>query len=185
MLHAKGDLVLMLDADGATKVDEISKFVNLIGKVREEFMRDDDNIIIIGSRNHLVEQVSSQRDFFRKIPSLVNNIFVRYIVGIKDIKDTQCGFKLFTRTAVQNLFPKMHLNRWAFDVELLYLAQRYLPHKLYFYINYFYFRQKALVIEEPVNWQEISGGNLEIFSASVSFFRDYFALLTFYTLGIW
>jgi dolichyl-phosphate beta-glucosyltransferase len=54
----------------------------------------------------------------------VNNFIVRTLIGIRDIKDTQCGFKLFTRKAAREVFYRMHLTRWAFDVEMLYLAQK-------------------------------------------------------------
>lgn len=40
-----------------------------------------------------------------------------------NLKDTQCGFKIFTRKAAQVMFPVMHIERYAFDVELLYLAK--------------------------------------------------------------
>lgn len=50
------------------------------------------------------------------------NILVN-ILGVKGIKDTQCGFKLMTRKTAQLIFPNLHIEKWAFDVELLYLAQ--------------------------------------------------------------
>lgn len=42
----------------------------------------------------------------------------------RNIKDTQCGFKLFTRKAAKTLFASLHLERWAFDIELIYLAEQ-------------------------------------------------------------
>ena len=39
------------------------------------------------------------------------------------IKDTQCGFKLFTRKAAKMLFGSLHLEGWAFDIEIIYLAE--------------------------------------------------------------
>lgn len=41
----------------------------------------------------------------------------------KNIKDTQCGFKLFTKSAAKVLFKSLHLERWAFDIEIIYLAE--------------------------------------------------------------
>lgn len=49
---------------------------------------------------------------------------VKHIGGVKDICDTQCGFKLFTREAARMTFSNLHIERWAFDVELLWLAQK-------------------------------------------------------------
>ena len=41
----------------------------------------------------------------------------------RHVKDTQCGFKLFTRKAAKVLFQSLHLERWAFDIEIIYLAE--------------------------------------------------------------
>ncbi len=64
-----------------------------------------------------------------------------YALCVQGIKDTQCGFKMLTRSAAVTLFQLMHIDRWAFDVELLYIAQ-----------------QLNMPIKEvAVNWQEIEG----------------------------
>lgn len=64
-----------------------------------------------------------------------------YALCVSGIKDTQCGFKIMTRSTAATLFQIMHIDRWAFDVELLYMAQ-----------------QLNIPIKEvAVNWQEIEG----------------------------
>lgn len=118
MRNAKGKYVLMVDADGATDVKEIKKFVNIMN---EEVKLGNKNIVLVGSRKLETENV--QRDLIRAFLSSVNSFFVKVLIGIKNIKDTQCGFKMFTQSANQYLCSKMHLNRWAFDVELFYIAQ--------------------------------------------------------------
>lgn len=50
--------------------------------------------------------------------------FVLTFFGIRSIKDTQCGFKLFTRSAAQKIFPRMHIERWIFDVEILIICEK-------------------------------------------------------------
>ena len=67
-----------------------------------------------------------------------------HFIGIRAIKDTQCGFKLFTRRACALIFPSMHVERWAFDVECLYLAER----------------QGIPMIEVPVTWHEVRSPSL-------------------------
>lgn len=52
------------------------------------------------------------------------NFLVQTLSGIHGIKDTQCGFKLFSRRAARCVFPTLHLERWAFDIEVLYIASR-------------------------------------------------------------
>ena len=45
-----------------------------------------------------------------------------YIFGIQSIKDTQCGFKMFTRKSAALIFSNMHVEGWIFDIEMLLLA---------------------------------------------------------------
>ena len=116
MKHTRGSQILMLDADGATQVSDYEKLKAAIGK--------NSSAIAIGSRNHLVEEVVSKRAWYRNLLMYVNNFFVHKLVGIHEIKDTQCGFKLFTRKAAHDIFFKMHLLRWAWDVEMLYIANK-------------------------------------------------------------
>lgn len=63
------------------------------------------------------------------------------VLGVRGIKDTQCGFKLFTRRTAELIFLNIHIERWAFDVEMIYLGQ--------------YFG--APMEEVAVNWREIPG----------------------------
>lgn len=67
------------------------------------------------------------------------------------IQDTQCGFKLFTREAARMVFPNQHIERWAFDVELLLLAVK----------------QHIPLYEVPVNWHEVDGSKLTPLASSV------------------
>ena len=86
------------------------------------------------------------------------------MIGVCDIKDTQCGFKLFTKSAAQVIFKNLHLVRWAFDVEMLYIA-----------------RKTGIAVKEvAVNLQEIDGSNLFVVTATICFFRYYFLLFFFY-----
>jgi dolichyl-phosphate beta-glucosyltransferase len=70
---------------------------------------------------------------------------------VNGVKDTQCGFKLFTRRTAHLLFKNQHIERWAFDVELLFLAQRF----------------ATPIVEVPVTWQEIDGSKLDPLSGSI------------------
>lgn len=49
--------------------------------------------------------------------------FLVMILCTRNIQDTQCGFKLFTNQAAKILFANLHLNRWAFDIELIFQAE--------------------------------------------------------------
>jgi dolichyl-phosphate beta-glucosyltransferase len=51
------------------------------------------------------------------------HMYVQLLVT-RSVRDTQCGFKLFTRATAKLLFSHLHLFRWAFDTEIIYLAER-------------------------------------------------------------
>ena len=65
-----------------------------------------------------------QRAWYRNVLMYGFNFLVVVLSGVHGISDTQCGFKLFTRRASRSIFSSLHLERWAFDVEVLYIASR-------------------------------------------------------------
>lgn len=67
--------------------------------------------VVVGSRAHLEEQAVAQRSFLRTVLMYGFHLAVA-ILCVRGIRDTQCGFKLFTRAAAQLLFTKMHIDRW-------------------------------------------------------------------------
>lgn len=69
--------------------------------------------------------------------------FLVWFLCVRGVKDTQCGFKLLSRSAAAALFVSLHVERWAFDVELLYIAQCL----------------GMQLREVAVRWQEIEGKN--------------------------
>jgi len=84
------------------------------------------------------------------------------------IKDTQCGFKMFTRAAARKLFTNIRLKRWCFDVELVYLCKCL----------------RIPMVEVSVNWTEIPGSKVRM----TSIIHMVFELLLIkvgYGLGIW
>ena len=84
-------------------------------------------------------------------------------------KDTQCGFKLFTRNSARILFKSCHIERWAFDVELLKIAEML----------------KIPMAEVAVQWTEIEGSKLNPLLASIQMFKDLFLLWLRYAIGAW
>lgn len=121
MLEAQGELVLFTDMDQAAPIEEINKLLPYF---------EDGYDIVIGSRGLVRKGAPWTRALMGR-----GMIFLRkIIVGLQDIDDTQCGFKMFTRNAAQELFSKMTTMHKGFhriggssvaagfDVELLYLA---------------------------------------------------------------
>lgn len=123
MLKAKGKYVLFTDMDQATPIEEIDKLLPYF---------QDGYDLVIGSRSSKRKGAPISRLFMAK--SMI--YFRTLIVGSFDVKDTQCGFKMFTHQAAQDIFQKLYdLHKGfkvingsnvtaAFDVELLYIAKR-------------------------------------------------------------
>jgi dolichyl-phosphate beta-glucosyltransferase len=95
--------------------------------------------------------------------------FLVAIFGIRTIKDTQCGFKLFTRSAAQVIFPRMHVERWIFDIEILIIAQMH----------------SMRVVEVPVTWHEVDGTKLEFMKDAIVMFVQLVMIRANYYLGFW
>jgi len=124
MLAAKNDYVLFADMDQATPIEELEKFLPLLNKGYD---------VVIGSRSSRRKGAPLSRQIMSKAAILLRSI----IIGLPLIKDTQCGFKIFSKKAVQDIFPKIksiHNNfksikgssvTSGFDVELLYIASLY------------------------------------------------------------
>ena len=159
---SKGKYILMLDSDGSTDIEEYETLYNSI--------KDEEYAIAIGSRKlNYNESNEGQRPWYRNLLSKINNFIVKKCIGISDIEDTQCGFKLFTRLACFDIFNNLHVFKWAFDVDILYICKKF-----------------GIKIKEiPVIWIDKPGSKLNVFSATILFIRDYLAMILFYKTGFW
>ena len=77
---------------------------------------------IFFQRAHLAKDSIATRAFYRTVLMKGFHFYVQLLVT-HSVQDTQCGFKLFTRAAAHVLFGNLHLYRWAFDTEIIYLAE--------------------------------------------------------------
>jgi dolichyl-phosphate beta-glucosyltransferase len=125
-MNSEGELVLMSDADMSTPIEEVTK---LIPKARAGAD------IVIGSRAMKGSKIIVRQPLYRMLMGKTFNKIVR-LLTVRGIADTQCGFKLFKRSSCECLFGAQRIERFAFDVELLFLADK-----------------RGLVINEvPVMW---------------------------------
>jgi dolichyl-phosphate beta-glucosyltransferase len=115
MLRAKGEIVFFMDADLSTPLAEVISFLS-------EFQANPGVDILIGSRAEAKSQVIKKQSWVRRNLGRGFNRFVQ-VFGVPGIKDTQCGFKAFRKRCVEPIFSRQTLNGFAFDVELLILAQ--------------------------------------------------------------
>ncbi|KHJ85835.1 RNA polymerase Rpb3/Rpb11 dimerization domain protein [Oesophagostomum dentatum] len=123
VMHSSGKLILFADADGATKFSDVERLekglLRMSGgpPVDESFPA-----VIVGSRAHMEAEAVATRSFFRTMLMHGFHLLV-WLFSCRTVRDTQCGFKLFTRASAARVFPVLHVERWAFDVELIYLCE--------------------------------------------------------------
>ncbi|OGL54703.1 MAG: hypothetical protein A3C43_00115, partial [Candidatus Schekmanbacteria bacterium RIFCSPHIGHO2_02_FULL_38_11] len=111
---SKGYFVLFSDADLSTPIEEIEKLIKAIKSGYD---------ISIGSRALSDSEIIISQPFYRKTIGKIFNILVRLLI-FGGIKDTQCGFKCFTGTAVKKIFSKCRINGFSFDVEALFIGKK-------------------------------------------------------------
>jgi dolichyl-phosphate beta-glucosyltransferase len=116
MLNARGEWRLMCDADLSTPIEELDRLKGVLGL-------GDGAQIAIASRAVSGANVEKHQSIMRESSGRFVNLLVR-LLHLPGIKDTQCGFKLFSAAAAEAAFRNSTLDGFAFDVEALVLAKR-------------------------------------------------------------
>lgn len=114
MLHAQGDVVMFTDADLSSPIYEAEKLFAALQSAD----------VAIGSRWLQAELQTERQPWYRQLYGRLFNLALRITLGLK-FRDTQCGFKAFTREAAQTIFSRQRIERWGFDPELLFLANKF------------------------------------------------------------
>jgi glycosyltransferase involved in cell wall biosynthesis len=153
MLRAEGDWVLFTDADLSAPIEELDK---LLAAARRE-QAD----IAIGSRALDRSLIGVHQSWFREQAGRVFNLVMRLLVGLP-FWDTQCGFKLFSARAAREVFRRVRLERFGFDVEALFIA-RLLGFR---------------TVEVPVRWSHAEGTKVRMWKDSVNMFLDLIRIRT-------
>ncbi len=115
LLEARGEIRLFMDADNSTPVSEFRKLEPFFGEGYD---------IVIGSRDKEGAVLDPPQTLLRRFLGDLYSLLARLIVGVRGIKDTQCGFKAFRKGVVEEILPLCRIDRWSFDPEILVLAQR-------------------------------------------------------------
>jgi dolichyl-phosphate beta-glucosyltransferase len=137
MLAARLDPILFSDADLSTPIEEALGLLDAI--------EDGADVAIASRQSGGLKRV--KRSWFRRLIGRGFRYLVRVVV-VRGIDDTQCGFKMFRRRAARAVFPIQHLEGWAFDVEILFIA-----------------RQLGFDVREvPVDWEESAESKLQWWS---------------------
>lgn len=115
LLEAKGEHVVFLDADGSTSITHVDKFM-------PEFKQGYD--VVIGSRKIEGAFIQIHQPKYREIMGEMGNWLIRIVLGLWSYPDTQCGFKMLTGKAAQEVASRMVVDRFGFDFELIALAEK-------------------------------------------------------------
>lgn len=110
---APGRSVLVTDADLSTPIEDLDRLIPLL----------DRNAVVIGSRALALSQIGVRQSRLRQWMGRAFNRIMRGITGLP-FSDTQCGFKLFRHDAARAIFAEASVDRFAYDVEVLLIANK-------------------------------------------------------------
>ena len=145
MLQASGEIALMTDADLSTPIEELGRLASLLEREGAD--------IIIGSRALASSDVRVHQPWYREYGGKAFNLVVRAITCLP-FRDTQCGFKLFRMSSCREVFERLEIDRFAFDVEILFIARK----------------RNLKVLEEPVIWRHSEGSKVKMLPDSAATF---------------
>jgi dolichyl-phosphate beta-glucosyltransferase len=143
MLEARGERLLMTDADLSTPIEELPRFLD---KMAEGYD------VVIGSRAVSGATIEVHQPWFRENMGRLYNLFVRAL-ALPGLRDTQCGFKLWGAAAARAAFAPARLDGFSFDVESLYLARK----------------RGYRIAEVPVTWRNDAATRVGLGSGSAAF----------------
>jgi dolichyl-phosphate beta-glucosyltransferase len=133
-------------ADMSTPIEEIPAALERLAQAD----------IVIGSRDLPSSDIRANQPLFRQVASELFK-WVRYLmVGLWDISDTQCGFKAYRGPVARQLFALAQVDRFMFDVEILYLAKR----------------AGLRIVEMPVLWSDSPGSKVRFWEGLVNMIQD-------------
>ncbi len=153
ILSAEGELILFTDAD-------LSAPLTNLNRMEEEIKKG--YSIVVGSR-YVKGAVIKKRPLIRQILGKGFNILLK-LLRLTDIKDTQCGFKLFKKEAAKDIFSEAKIYGYAFDVEILYLA-----------------KLKGYEIAEcPILWIDRSDSKMKLIRDAIRMFKEVVMIKHYY-----
>ena len=145
MAAATAPLILCCDADLATPITELPRFLATIARGAD---------IAVGSRHVRGATIDPPQPRARRILGAGFRTLSRLVLRLP-VRDPMCGFKLFRLDAARWLFPRTRIDDYACDIEVMYLA-----------------RERYEVVELPVRWRHVDGSRVRIHRASWRAARD-------------
>ncbi len=148
MLRAQGEIVFYMDADLSVPLADVPAFLRYF----EEHPGVD---VLVGNRQHAESRITLRQSSLRETMGKTFNRILQSLTLVS-LRDTQCGFKAFRRVACQEIFRRQTIEGFAFDVEVLLLAER-----LGFKIE-----------DRPVEWRNSPDSRVSIVADSLRMLRD-------------
>ncbi|MBX3082884.1 MAG: glycosyltransferase family 2 protein [Anaerolineae bacterium] len=145
MLAARGELWVFTDADNSSPIEELPKLLAPLRNGAD---------MTLGSRG-MAESSVVGKSGLRLLMSSVLNKLVKLGLGLP-YADTQCGFKAFKAVTAKKLFKAQTIDGFSFDLELLYLVQRF----------------KLTAVEVPISWYDAPGSKVQSLKHSLQFLKD-------------
>lgn len=145
MLAATGDVIFFMDADLSVPLRFVTAFLPCFAQAD----------VVFGSRQHRESVITRGQPFLRVFYGRMFNLCLR-LLGATSFKDTQCGFKAFRRGAAREVFSRLTLDGFGFDVEALALAE-VLGFK---------------IVERPVEWSDAPGSKVRALRDGISSFGE-------------
>lgn len=159
VVNAAGQRVLFADADGATPIEELARL---------ESHLDAGAKVAIGSRGIKDDTVTVRAKINRRLAGRIFHQLVRRLT-VSGFVDTQCGFKLFEAPVAQELFSRMRMDGFSFDVEVLLMAER----------------RGYRVDEVPVNWTHQPGSKINVVTDGLRMASDLFRIRAYALRGLY
>ena len=147
MLEARGAIALFTDADLSTPIEEADKLLAALNDMGYD--------AAIGSRAIDRNLIEVHQTAFREQAGILFNRLTRLITGLK-FSDTQCGFKAFRRERAVTVFQQQRIERFGFDPEILFLANRH----------------GLRVVEIPVRWSHDAATKVHVVADGIRMFFE-------------
>lgn len=150
MLRAAGEIVLFMDADLSTPLDEIGRFL-------DAFAAQPAVDVLVGNRRHADSHIGRHQGSVRRnLGRLFNSLVTRAGLLPGGLADTQCGFKAFRHAAAQEIFSRQKMDGFSFDVEVLALADGL----------------GLRVADRPVAWYDADATRVRLWRDGLTMLRD-------------
>jgi dolichyl-phosphate beta-glucosyltransferase len=148
---SRGEIVGYADADNKVNIGEFDTIQDFFNQGYE---------VVIGSRALRESQIERSQPWFRRAGSKAFAFCMHTLIGLPDIKDTQCGFKFFSGEAARRIFAEQKIDGYMFDVEILCLAKN----------------MGFRMIEVPIVWHDDGDSRLNLVSGNIRNAIDLFKI---------